>query len=67
MFLYVSGCSNKLMLMIKLAKMSTYNLPETIPQEDTSDTTEIVVTADVHQPSAIWSDEITELETTSMS
>ena len=51
----------------KAGQMSTSNLPETIPQEDTSDTTEMVVTADVHQQSAIWSDEITELETTSMS
>ena len=50
----------------KTGKNSTSNLPENRPN-DTSDSTEIVITADVHQQSTIWSDEITELEATSMS
>ena len=51
----------------KAGQMSTSDPPETKPEEATSDSTEIVITADVHQQSAIWSDEITELESTSMS
>ena len=42
-------------------------LPETRSKEDTSDSTEMVVTADVHQQSTIWSDEITDMESASMS
>ena len=44
------------------------DLPESRSKEDTSDSTEIVVTADIHQQSTTWSDEITDtIETVSMS
>ena len=50
-----------------LPEKSTPDLPETRSKEDTSDSTEIVITADVHQQSVIWSDEITDMEAASMS